>query len=93
MSIKVRSVTALSDMRLLVIFENDVIKVFDVRSILPDFPEYEALEDPSLFSQVRVEPGGYGVSWNSELDASEGELWENGMEVPLTTADLSLLSA
>ncbi len=93
MSIKVRSVTALSDMRLLVIFENDVIKVFDVRSILADFPEYEALEDPALFSLVRVEPGGYGVSWNSELDASEGELWENGVEVPLTTADLSLLSA
>lgn len=81
LSIKVSSVTPLSDMRLLVIFENGVIKLFDVRPIITDYPEYAALENPDLFALVKVEPGGYGVSWTPELDASEGELWENGVEI------------
>jgi hypothetical protein len=27
-----------------------------------------------------VEPGGYAVAWNSEIDISEYELWQNGEE-------------
>ena len=89
MSIKVTSVTPLSDMRLLVTFENGVVKLFDVRPIVKDFPEYAALENTDIFNLVTVEPGGYGVSWTPDLDASEGELWENGVELPLHLEDLA----
>ena len=88
LSIKVVSATPLADMRLLVVFENGVAKLFDVRPIMADYPEYAALENPDLFALVQVEAGGYGVSWTSELDASEGELWQDGVELPLTAADL-----
>lgn len=89
MSIKVTSVTPLSDMRLLVTFENGIVKLFDVRPIMKDYPEYEALENPDVFNLVKVEPGGYGVAWTPELDASEGELWESGVELPLRLEDFA----
>lgn len=88
-SIRVSSVTPLSDMRLLVTFQNGVVKLFDARTIVKDYPEYAALENPDIFSLVTVEPGGYGVSWTPELDASEGELWQNGVELPLSASDLA----
>jgi hypothetical protein len=89
LSIKVISVTPLDDMRLLVAFENGIVKIFDVKPIIKDFPEYAALENTDLFNLVQVEAGGYGIAWNSELDASEGELWENGVEAGLRADDLS----
>ena len=79
--IKVSAAEALPGMRLLVRFNNGISKIFDVRRIIPEYPAYAVLEDEALFSSVRVEPGGYGVSWNAELDASEGELWENGIPI------------
>lgn len=93
LSIKVSTVTPLSDMRLLVTFENGVAKIFDVRAIAASFPEYAALENPDLFALVQVEPGGYGVAWTPELDASEGELWENGVDIPLSQEDLTRFAA
>lgn len=89
LSIKVANVVPLQDMQLLVFFENGVIKKFDVKPIMNNFPEFEALEEPALFQMVKVEPGGYGISWNADLDCSEGELWENGIEIPLSADDFA----
>lgn len=87
LSIKVVDVIPLDDMQLLVFFENGVAKKFDVKPIIKDYPEFEDLKNTDLFNLVRVEPGGYGISWNEELDCSEGELWDNGTEVPLSHDD------
>ena len=87
--IKVISATPLTDMRLLIVFNNRAVKLFDVRQIVAEYPEYADLENEDLFSLVTVEPGGYGVSWTPDLDASEGELWENGVDVHLGTDDLT----
>jgi len=89
LSIKIANVVPLSNMQLLVFFENGVIKKFDVKPIIKDYPEFEALKEPALFQMVKVEPGGYGVSWNEDLDCSEGELWENGVEVPTSAQSFS----
>lgn len=87
LSIKIANVVPLSNMQLLVFFENGVIKKFDVKPIIKDFPEFAVLKEPAMFQMVKVEPRGYGVSWNEDLDCSEGELWENGIEVPLSARD------
>jgi hypothetical protein len=31
-----------------------------------------------LFQQARVEPHGYAVIWNDEIDLAESKLWING---------------
>ncbi len=89
LSIKIANAVPLSDMQLLVFFKNGVIKKFDVKPIIKDFPEFEVLKEPALFQMVKVEPGGYGVSWNEDLDCSEGEIWKNGVEVPLSVEDFA----
>lgn len=87
LSIKVSSAVPLDDMQVLVFFENGKIKKFDVKALIPDYPEFENLKNPDLFNLLRVEPGGYGISWNEDLDCSEGELYENGINVPLCADD------
>ena len=32
----------------------------------------------TLFNHVCVDGGGYGASWNDDIDISEYELWTNG---------------
>lgn len=86
-SVKVRSAVPLRDGILLVFFEDGKIKKFDTKSLIADYPEFEALLNPDLFNLVHVEPGGYGVSWSEDLDCSEGELYENGVDIPLDMAD------
>lgn len=86
-SVKVVEAVPLDNMELLVFFEDGKIKKFDVKALLKDYPEFKELKNPDLFRLVKVEPGGYGVSWNADLDCSEGELYENGEDIPLTMAD------
>lgn len=86
-SVKVKEAVPLDDMEVLVFFEDGKIKKFDVKPIMKDYPEFEDLKNPDLFRLLRVEPGGYGISWNEDLDCSEAELYENGIDVPLTLTD------
>jgi hypothetical protein len=39
---------------------------------------FAPLQNEAFFRNVSVEPGGYAVSWNSEIDISEFELWKHG---------------
>ncbi|NJO51460.1 MAG: DUF2442 domain-containing protein, partial [Leptolyngbyaceae cyanobacterium RM2_2_4] len=49
-------------------------------------PMFSLLRQPAFFRNFKVEPGGYAIVWNEEIDISEYELWKNG--VPLESRDL-----
>ncbi len=83
LSIKVKAVAPLRNMQLLVEFENGVAKIYDVKQLLTDFPIYKELENESIFNLVQVDCGGYAVAWNEEIDISECELWDNGVDVQM----------
>jgi hypothetical protein len=74
---RIAGVTAFSDSELLVRFENGIEKTYDCKPLLSR-PEFQLLNTPALFRAVRVDPGGYGISWDDKLDLSEYELWTNG---------------
>lgn len=77
----IHKIEVLEERVLLVTFRNGVEKKYNVRMLYAQIPEFKILEDNvTLFNQVRVDVGGYGVSWNDELDLSADELWENGVE-------------
>jgi hypothetical protein len=42
---------------------------------------FAPLKNAALFETVRVEQGGWAVSWNEEIDLSEFELWSKGKDV------------
>lgn len=76
--IKVKKVHPIEDMLLSIEFENGVVKKYDVKQLIPQFPIFKKLENRALFNLVHVDCGGYAVAWNDEIDISEYELWEGG---------------
>lgn len=65
---------------LIVFFNNGITKKVNLSKKL-DEELYEDLKNKILFKQVRVDMGGYGISWNDDIDISEYELWQLGEEV------------
>jgi hypothetical protein len=74
---RIASVEPLGQAELLVRFQNGVHKIYDCRPLLGR-PQFRPLADPAFFRTVRVDPGGYGISWSDDIDVSEYELWVRG---------------
>ena len=77
---KIEAVKPLPGKRLLVRFSGGENKTYDCRALLEREP-FSALENDAFFRQVKVDPGGYGVSWDDRIDLSESELWLNGKDM------------
>ena len=79
---KIKSVTPLENYRLLVHFTEGCCREYNMTPLIQRMPVFAPLRDvPGLFSQVRTDPGGYGVSWNDDIDMDGSELWENSVPV------------
>jgi hypothetical protein len=79
---KVQAVQPLPDYSLLVSFENSEQKKYNIKPLFDKWEAFKALSTiTGLFEQVNVDAGGYGVSWNDEIDLSCNELYENGVDV------------
>jgi hypothetical protein len=74
---KIEAVTPLPNKKLLVRFVGSEDKVYDCRPLLDQEP-FSALQNESVFREVKVDAGGYGISWSDSIDLSESELWLNG---------------
>lgn len=78
---KVKNVKILSKYILEITFQNDVVKHYDVSLLFEKWKVFENLKNiDGLFEQVKVDQGGYGISWNDEIDLECEELWEHGKE-------------
>lgn len=78
---KVKSIEPLDNFILYITFENGVKKYYDLKLIFDKWQEFRVLQNNNvLFSNVKVDAGGYGISWNSDIDLSCNELWNNGVE-------------
>ena len=76
----IKSVDALPDHLLRVQFEEGPTKLYNITHLFSLIPAFSKLRDnPKAFLRVKVDVGGYGVSWSDELDLSSSELWENGI--------------
>ena len=76
---KILSVQAVEDRKLLVKFVNGIEKIYDCNPLLC-LEMFEVLKNDAFFKAVKVDAGGYGISWNDDTDLSEYELWTNGFE-------------
>lgn len=78
---KVQTVTEMTPFCLHVVFEDGREKMYDLKQ-LSDRPEFALLfRHPAFVKNVRIEPGGYAVSWNEQTDLSCEELWLGGEEI------------
>ncbi|MDO6994107.1 DUF2442 domain-containing protein [Brachyspira innocens] len=72
---KIKNVKAMDNLILKIIFENEEVRYYDVKKLISEHKEFEILNDISLFNLVKVDTGGYGISWNDELDISCNALY------------------
>ena len=77
----IRTVSVVAPFRLRAVFVDGTEKEYDLRR-WEHRPEFSLLfRHPALQSAVRVEPGGYGISWNDNIDLSAEEIYGNGINV------------
>lgn len=78
---RIKSVKPLSNYILLVTFQDNTVKYYDIKPLCEKWDDFKSLKNvEGLFDQVKVDLGGYGVSWNDNIDLSCNELWINGKE-------------
>jgi hypothetical protein len=63
-------------------FAEGLIKVYDVKPLFKKWEQFRTLKEiPGKFESVKVDQGGYGISWDDEIDLSCDELFANGEAV------------
>ena len=65
MNLRVIAVEALNNHQLIVTFDNQEKRIFDVLDYL-DFPVFQVLRNPGYFKSVRVDHGT--LVWSNEVD-------------------------
>lgn len=79
---QVKEVSPLNDCKLRILFQDGVEKEYDVTTWFDRKPVFlELKENPDLFFSVKVDTGGYGISWSDDIDLHCNELWENGIAI------------
>ena len=78
---KAKSVRPMDDFVLLVSFSEGVTKTYDVKPLFSKWLVFNELKNNHLFEEVSVDQGGYGVSWNDDIDLSCDELFYEGKEI------------
>ena len=77
-----RTVTALDNYMLLIEYCEGVARLYDVKPLFERIPVFNNLKDNDLFKKVKVDVGGFGISWNSEIDLASEEPFYNGTPIP-----------
>ena len=85
---KIKTVQPTPDKQLITQFQNGVQKIYDCTRLLED-DTFALLRQDVFFNAVKVDAGGYGISWNDDLDLSEAELWIHGHSEVLEDAHLA----
>ncbi|GAB4178973.1 MAG: DUF2442 domain-containing protein [Coleofasciculaceae cyanobacterium] len=75
---RIQEAKAIDDTTLVIEFTNQEVKKYDICHLL-ETPMFAPLRQPAFFNNFKVEPGGYAIVWNEEIDISEYELWKNGV--------------
>ncbi len=74
---KIIAVQPLDNYELMIEFSNHECRQYDVKPLLKK-EMFAPLQSRVFFKNVKIEQGGYAVSWNEDIDISEYELWANG---------------
>lgn len=91
---KIEDVIPLQDCALLVFFRNGEVKRCDVAKMRREDRLFKPILSSELcFQKASVQTGGYGVQWGDNATISDADLYENGLDIPLTMKDfISFLS-
>lgn len=84
MTHRIKEVESKENFMIEAVFFNGQIVQYDVKTLFLVFPQFQMLEDnQELFKNVKVDQGGYGISWNDELDLDAETIWEDGILIEM----------
>ena len=63
-----------------VIFQDGMVKQYDMMVLSKKYPQVSALKDRKLFLSGRL-MGYYGIIWNDDIDIETEEIYESGETV------------
>jgi len=78
---KIKKVIPKENLIIEVEFENGIKKEYDIKKIINKWNIFESLKDNELFEKVKVDVGGYGITWDENIDLSCEEIWQNGKKI------------
>ena len=76
---KIKKVEPLNNLILIITFSNGKSKKYDCHILIKKNQNFQKLNNPGFFKNVHIDSGGYGLSWDDELDVSENELWNESL--------------
>lgn len=83
---KVEDIVPLENANLLVFFRDGTVKKCDAKVLLGE--KYQGIWNNSqMFRKVSVQVGGYGIEWSEICSISDEQLYNSGLEVPLSLED------
>lgn len=85
---KIKSVIAKDGHVISATFFDGTVKEYSVNKLFPVYPQLKELENKELFNRVQIDTGGYGVSWNDDLDLDAETIWEDGVNVGREKTDI-----
>lgn len=72
----------------MVFFRDGTIKKCDLKVYFEKLkPFHILLKKPECFTSVQIQTGGYGVTWDVNLNLSDTMLYRMGKRIPLSIAD------
>lgn len=85
---KVEDVVPLQNCCLLVFFRDGMVRKCDLMEYFGQSRRFSVLlKRPDYFAGVQMQTGGYGVQWDENLSISASELYQMGIQVPLTAEE------
>lgn len=79
MHITATKVKFLDDVKLELTYQDGKIIRYDMSTMFSAFPQLEELRNNrELFTHGHLDPGGYGIIWNDDLDYDATSIYEDG---------------
>jgi hypothetical protein len=75
----IKSVSIVEKYTLLVTFSNNDKRLYDISPLLGR-EMFSILKNPVFFKNVRIDTGGYALTWGKDTDISEYEIWVHGVQ-------------
>ena len=79
MSHRIQNVKMMDSMNIQAVFLTGEIIQYNLQNPFQSLPQFQKLlSDPVLSSKLKVDQGGYGISWSDDLDLDAETIWEDG---------------
>lgn len=85
---KIKSVITKENLIISATFFDGIVKDYSVSKLFDVYPQLKELENKELFNSAQIDSGGYGISWNDDLDLDAETIWEDGIETGKEVVDI-----